>query len=243
MVSDPVVSDAVLGHAAVIAELAGVTKVYRTGRGVEVPALQGVDLTVRKGELLAVVGPSGSGKSTLLHLLGCLDRPTAGRIAVLGTEVTALSPSQLASFRRRHIGFVFQQHHLVPSLTALQNAAIPLRYRGASRRESEAVAREWLERLGMGSRLNHYPSELSGGEQQRVGIARALVARPDLVLADEPTGDLDSASTEALLKLIAELNAELGQTFVIVTHDARVASFCSRQVQIQGGVIEREPVT
>lgn len=223
-----------------IAELAGVTKVYRTGRGVEVPALRGVNLSVQKGELLAVVGPSGSGKSTLLHLLGCLDRPTGGRVAVAGTDVTSLSPFALAAFRRRHIGFIFQQHHLIPSLTALQNAAIPLRYRGASRREAEAAAREWLGRLGMGGRLDHYPSELSGGEQQRVGIARALAAQPDLVLADEPTGDLDSTSTQALLELIAGLHAELGQTFVIVTHDARVASFCTRRVQIRDGVIESE---
>ncbi len=229
-----------LSDTVVIAELAGVTKVYRTGRRVEVAALRGVNLSVRRGELLAVVGPSGSGKSTFLHLLGCLDRPTTGRIVIAGTEVTALSPSELAGFRRRHVGFIFQQHHLVPSLTALQNAAIPLRYRGASRREAEAAAREWLERLGMGGRLNHYPSELSGGEQQRVGIARALVAQPDLVLADEPTGDLDSASTEALLQLIAELHAELGQTFVIVTHDPRVAAFCSRRVQIRDGVIDSE---
>lgn len=229
-----------LSDTVVIAELAGVTKVYRTGRRVEVAALRGVNLSVRRGELLAVVGPSGSGKSTFLHLLGCLDRPTTGRIVIAGTEVTALSPSELAGFRRRHVGFIFQQHHLVPSLTALQNAAIPLRYRGASRREAEAAAREWLKRLGMGGRLNHYPSELSGGEQQRVGIARALVAQPDLVLADEPTGDLDSASTEALLQLIAELHAELGQTFVIVTHDPRVAAFCARRVQIRDGVIDSE---
>lgn len=221
----------------VAAELVGVTKVYRAGRGREVPVLRGVSLKVHRGELLAVVGPSGSGKSTLLHLMGCLDRPTQGRVVVAGHDVTGLSPSRLAAFRSRHIGFIFQQHHLVPTLTAVQNAAVPLRYRGVPRRDAEAAAREWLERLGMGDRLHHDPSELSGGEQQRVGIARALVTEPDLVLADEPTGDLDSASTDSFLQLIAELHAELKQTFVIVTHDPHVASFCSRRVKLTDGVL------
>lgn len=220
-----------------VAELIEVTKAYRTGRGEEVTALRGVSLAVRRGELLAVVGPSGSGKSTLLHLLGCLDRPTAGRVVVAGRDVTRLSPAGQAQVRRRHIGFIFQQHHLIPTLTALQNAALPLRYLGVPRRDAEAAAREWLERLGLGRRLHHYPSELSGGEQQRAGIARALATKPDLVLADEPTGDLDPDASESFLRQIGQLHAEFGQTFVIVTHDPRVAAFCARRIRLSGGVL------
>ncbi|HYG58924.1 MAG TPA: ABC transporter ATP-binding protein, partial [Symbiobacteriaceae bacterium] len=200
-----------------LVEAVGLTKVYPMG----VRALDGVDLTVRRGEILGIMGRSGSGKSTLLHLLGCLDRPTAGRVTIAGTDVTRLPDGALPPLRLRKIGFVFQAGNLVPALTARENVALPLRYLRPRLRPPEAMekARTALEAVGLSDRMDHLPAQLSGGQQQRVAIARALVNGPALVLADEPTGALDSQTARDLLALLRRLCAEGGQTFVVVTHD------------------------
>ncbi|MGZ6269271.1 MAG: ABC transporter ATP-binding protein, partial [Candidatus Limnocylindrales bacterium] len=195
-----------------------------------------VDLDIAPGEFLAIVGPSGSGKSTMMHILGCLDRPTAGRYLLEGTPVSELDDDGLARVRSRSVGFVFQSYNLLPRTSALENVAAPLMYQGVARRERQAKAREMLERLGLGDRLDHEPSELSGGQQQRVGIARALVTEPAIVLADEPTGNLDSHSGDEVMSILRQLHAA-GRTIILITPDSEVAEAADRQVHIRDGRI------
>jgi putative ABC transport system ATP-binding protein len=218
-----------------VISLHGVGRTYESGR-LSVAALRDVDLEVRTGEFLAVVGPSGSGKSTLMNILGCLDRPTSGTYALAGVPIADLDDDELASLRSRAIGFVFQSYNLLPRTSALDNVATPLLYQGASRKERVNRATAALERLGLGDRLDHEPSELSGGQQQRVAIARALVTNPALLLADEPTGNLDSASGAEVMGILRELNAA-GRTVVLITHDAGVAHAAGRQVAIRDGYL------
>jgi putative ABC transport system ATP-binding protein len=213
--------------------LSGIGRTYDTGR-VQVPALRDVHLQVNAGEFLAVVGPSGSGKSTLMNIIGCLDRPTTGRYWFAGTEVAQLDDDGLAELRSRRIGFVFQSDPLLPRTNALENVATPLLYQGVPRAERHERARASLERLGLADRLDHEPTQLSGGQQQRVAIARALVTDPALILADEPTGNLDSASGAEVLALLHELN-RAGRTIVLITHDADVAAAADRQVHVRDG--------
>ena len=209
----------------------------------EVPALAGVSLAIGRGEYVAVIGPSGSGKSTLMNILGGLDRPTSGLYSFEGEEVGQFSDDELADFRRRRIGFVFQSFQLLPRLTALQNVELPMVYAGLGARERRARASELLERVGLGTRMTHRPTQLSGGQQQRVAIARSLANKPDLLLADEPTGALDTHTGEEVLKLFHELNAD-GLTLAIVTHDPDVANEAHRRVAFRDGHIvsdERNP--
>ncbi|MEU5993654.1 ABC transporter ATP-binding protein [Spirillospora sp. NPDC047418] len=215
-----------------IVELAGVTKEYAGG----VAALKGVDLVVAPGEMVAIVGPSGSGKSTLLHMIGTLDRPTGGSVRVAGHEVGALGDRELSALRARHLGFVFQQFHLAGGVSALDNVADGLLYGGEKLKERRERARVALERVGLGNRVGHRPHQLSGGEQQRVAVARAVVGEPDLLLADEPTGNLDSAAGAEVLGLLDELN-RAGTTVAIITHDLEVADRAPRQVRVRDGLI------
>ncbi len=216
-----------------IISLDHISRTYQMGH-VEVPALADVSLQVREGEFLAIVGPSGSGKSTMMNILGCLDRPTAGEYRLAGTPVGDLDDDGLARLRSRTIGFVFQSYNLLPRTSALDNVATPLLYQGVSRSKRTARATATLERLGLGDRLHHEPTELSGGQQQRVAVARALVTEPALILADEPTGNLDSHTGAEVLALFHELNAA-GRTIVLITHDAEVAEAAGRQVHLLDG--------
>ncbi|WP_199512909.1 ABC transporter ATP-binding protein [Nucisporomicrobium flavum] len=204
--------------------------------GVSVPALRGVSLTVDQGDYVAIVGTSGSGKSTLMHLLGGLDRPTGGTLVIGGRDVATLSPPEMAKLRNEVIGFVFQSFHLLARTTARDNVALPLVYRGVGRRERRARAAELLERVGLGHRIDHRPNQMSGGEQQRVAIARALVTGPSVLLADEPTGNLDSVTGQSVLDLLESLNAE-GVAVVLVTHDAEVAGRARRRIVMRDGLI------
>ncbi len=199
--------------------------------------LKGIDLTIARGELIAVIGASGAGKSTLLHILGLLDRPTSGTVCFERQDLFQLSESAQAEFRNRRIGFVFQFHHLLPEFTALENACMPALIQRRQPDEVEAEATALLKEVGLGARLNHKPGELSGGEQQRVAVARALLQKPDLVLADEPTGNLDTHTGEALFALMRELNKARGTTFVIVTHNDKLSSQADRIVHMQDGQI------
>jgi putative ABC transport system ATP-binding protein len=217
-------------------QASGVTRVYELD-GVSVPALRGVSLEIAAGDYVAIVGPSGSGKSTLMHLLGGLDRPTAGQLLIGGRDVATLSAPDMARLRNETIGFVFQAFHLLPRTTAVDNVALPLVYRGLGARQRRARATATLERVGLGHRLHHRPNQLSGGEQQRVAIARALVTDPAVLLADEPTGNLDTATGEAVLALLEELNADSGVALVLVTHDRDVAARARRQIVMRDGVI------
>jgi putative ABC transport system ATP-binding protein len=215
-------------------ELAGVTKVY--GGAVAVEALRGVDFVVHDGELVAVMGPSGCGKSTLLGIVGCLDRPTTGSYRLVGQEVASLDETSRARLRGRRIGFVFQAFNLLPRTTAFGNVELPLVYARVPRRERRRRALEALEEVGLHERAAHLPSQLSGGEQQRVAVARAVVARPDVLLLDEPTGNLDSASAEDVLALLQRLH-ELGATIVLVTHSTEVAQHAARVVRMEDGLV------
>jgi putative ABC transport system ATP-binding protein len=216
-------------------ELRDVTRLYQMG-GETVAALAGVSLTIARGELVAIIGSSGSGKSTLMNILGCLDTPSSGEYKIRGEEVRNLSDDALSRLRNREIGFVFQSFQLLPRATALKNVALPLVYRGLGAREREIRARAALDRVGLGHRVGHRPTELSGGQRQRVAIARALVTEPTLLLADEPTGNLDSTTGAEILALFAELHAA-GNTIVLVTHEPSIAAKCPRVVRISDGRI------
>jgi putative ABC transport system ATP-binding protein len=222
------------GADAVIA-FENVTKVYRTG-AIAVAALRGITLTINSGEYVAIVGPSGSGKSTLMHILGCLDTPTSGIFRLAGENVSGMSEEALAEIRNRRIGFVFQQFNLLASMTAWQNVELPLVYAGVHRAERKERAMAALAKVGLASRVQHRPGELSGGQQQRVAVARALVTEPDLILADEPTGNLDSVSADDVLGLMQELH-DAGRTLVLITHDLEVASAAGRVIGIRDGLV------
>jgi putative ABC transport system ATP-binding protein len=213
----------------------GISKTYTMGR-VEVRALRGVDLDVGQNEYTAVVGPSGSGKSTLMNIIGCLDTPSAGEYVLSGERVFGLDRNRLAEIRNKHIGFVFQNFNLLPYATALENVELPLLFAGTPFRERRERAHAMLEKVGLGERVEHRPTELSGGQMQRVAIARALVNRPAILLADEPTGNLDSAAGQAIVSLFEELHAS-GQTIVLITHDAGLARLASRVVEVRDGQI------
>lgn len=218
--------------------LANVHKVYRTTE-VETAALTDVSLTVRAGEFLSVSGPSGCGKSTLLAIMGLLEPPTAGRVVILGAEAAGLDAAGRARMRCERIGFVFQSFNLIDELDILENVALPLRFRGFPRAERSAVAADALAKVGLAHRMRHHPSQLSGGQQQRAAVARAIVGRPALVLADEPTGNLDSANGAAIMDLLATLHRE-GTTIVLVTHDPRYAGYPSREVSMQDGMLRHD---
>jgi putative ABC transport system ATP-binding protein len=215
--------------------LSGVRKIYSIG-SVEVAALAGIDLEIAEAEFVAITGPSGSGKSTLMNIIGCLDVPTDGEYRLQGQEVGSLGENGLADVRSKQIGFVFQTYNLLPRLTAQENVSLPLVYAGLSNRNDRAM--EALDKVGLSDRANHLPTELSGGQQQRVGIARALVTQPSILLADEPTGNLDSQSTEDIMSLLISLNKETNLTLIIVTHEPDIASMARRTVRIVDGKID-----
>jgi len=223
-----------------VIELAEITKTYRTG-SLQVAALRGIDLRIDAGEYVAVMGPSGSGKSTLMHIIGCLDLPTSGRYRLAGEDVAELPEAALAEIRNRRVGFVFQQFNLLPSLPAWRNVELPLLYAGMPREQRKQQALAELARVGLADRVAHRPGELSGGQQQRVAVARALVGDPALILADEPTGNLDSTATAEVLALFDELHAQ-GRTIVLITHEAEVAARAQRIVQVRDGLIHNGPV-
>ncbi len=218
-----------------VVELDDISKVYRTG-AIEVNALRGVDLSIEQGEYVAITGPSGSGKSTLMHIIGCLDVPSEGTYLLGGQDVSGMSERELAVVRNRRIGFVFQQFHLLASLSAQRNVELPLTYAGVPREERRRLAAAALDRVGLADRVQHRPNELSGGQQQRVAVARALVCEPSLILADEPTGNLDSTSTADILALFDELHAS-GRTIVLITHEPDVAARAERIVRVRDGQI------
>jgi len=223
------------GHEAFVS-VEGVTKTFAT-KGEDVTPLEGLDLSVARGEFVALMGPSGSGKSTLLNLMAGIDRPTAGRVVVDGVEISRLGARALARWRNRHVGFVFQQYNLVPVLTAAENVELPLLLTRASRAERARKVDVALEAVGLTDRAGHLPRQLSGGQQQRVAVARAIVAGPALLLADEPTGNLDATAAAAILALLGELHARFGQTLVMVTHDPRAAQAAQRTVHLDKGRI------
>lgn len=214
--------------------ISGLNKRYQVGTQT-IHVLRDLDLAVAPGEMVAVVGASGVGKSTLLHLIGGLDRADAGSIRIGDSEITTLADADLVAFRNRYVGFVFQFHHLLPEFTALENAEMPLRIARIPARDAQPRASALLARVGLGERLTHRPGMLSGGEQQRVAVARALVMRPALLLADEPTGDLDENTAEALHELLREMHAEFGLTALIATHNPRLAAACDRVLRLEGG--------
>lgn len=219
-------------------QLCGVTKVY--GAGGTFSAVSGVDLRLERGEFCALVGPSGSGKSTLMNLIGLLDRPTLGAVLLDGRDVSRLPPAEAARVRNADIGFVFQTFHLLPRLAAWENVALPLFYRGVPRADREIMALAGLERVGLADKAASTPVQLSGGQRQRVAIARALIGKPKLLLADEPTGSLDSRNAASIMELFVELNAELGVTTILVTHDLGLAARCPRRIELLDGRIVRD---
>ena len=221
-----------------IIHMAGIRKVYDTGK-VKVEALKGVDLEIHKGEMVAIVGPSGSGKSTLMNLLGCLDTPSEGQYELGGENVAGVTRDQLAEIRNRRVGFVFQNFNLLPHITSLENVEMPMLFGGMPVRERRDRATELLNRVGLEDRVDHKPTELSGGQMQRVAIARALAMDPDIILADEPTGNLDTSSGGDIMSIFTDLWKQ-GRTLVIITHDPALASRASRVVEIRDGVVVRD---
>jgi putative ABC transport system ATP-binding protein len=217
-----------------------VERTYRIGRDVEVPALRGVSFAVDRGDHVAIVGSSGSGKSTLLNLLGALDRPTAGHVRYDGRDVNGFDDTELAELRNSRIGFVFQSFHLLPRLDALENVVLPLTYRSGSVRSRRERAAEALRAVGLGDRMDHRPTELSGGQQQRVAIARAIVTEPALLLADEPTGNLDSVTSEEVMQLLERLHVEQGSALVVITHEHEVAARARRRIELRDGLVVDE---
>jgi putative ABC transport system ATP-binding protein len=225
-----------------VIETRGLTKVYPNSVG-SVPVLTGVDMSIAHGEIVALRGPSGSGKSTLLNILGCLDRPTHGAYLLGGSDVSALTREEQAWVRLHYIGFIFQSFHLLNHATALENVTLPLHYAGVPRTESEEMARDLLARVGLSHRHEHFPTQLSGGERQRVAIARALTGRPPVVLADEPTGALDTKTGAEIMRLLLELRDERKTSIILVTHDPEVAVYADRQIFLRDGrVIDRSEV-
>jgi putative ABC transport system ATP-binding protein len=221
-----------------VVQLRGITKTYRIGKDITVNALRGVDLDIRPAEFVAIMGPSGSGKSTLMNVLGCLDVADGGTYILAGENVNKLSDDQLASIRNKHVGFVFQTYNLLSRLNAIENVELPLIY-GGDRKERRQRALAALEQVGLGDRIHHRPSELSGGQQQRVAIARALLNDPSMILADEPTGNLDSRSSAEILSIFQRLN-DLGKTVIMVTHEPDVAEHCKRVVRMRDGLIAHD---
>lgn len=219
-----------------IIELQGVKKIYQMGE-VEVPALRGVDLKIYPGEFVSIMGPSGSGKSTLMNMVGCLDTPTIGKVFLDGKNIAELGESALAQIRGKKIGFIFQKFNLLPVMSALDNVQLPCLFHDVSEEKRRGTAERILARVGMDKRMHHLPSQLSGGEQQRVAVSRALMMNPQVVLADEPTGNLDSKTGKEVLDLLKELNEE-GKTIILVTHDANLAKYAKRIVMIKDGLIE-----
>jgi len=215
-------------------ELENITKVYKAGQ-TEVPALRGISCRIESGEMVSIVGPSGSGKSTLMNIIGCLDKPTSGRYRLDGTEVSELNDNQLAEIRNKKIGFVFQSFNLLSRTTALANVELPLIYGGASDRRQRAL--QVLDSVGLSHRVTHRPSELAGGEQQRVAIARALVNNPSLILADEPTGNLDTRTSQEIMGIFEKLNKQ-GMTIILVTHEPDIAAYTQRTIKLRDGQIE-----
>lgn len=218
-----------------ILSLKDVTKIYQL-EGVEVHALDGVSLDIKEGDFVAIIGPSGSGKSTLMHMIGLLDTPTSGKVYLEGKEVTRMSENTLAKLRNEHIGFVFQQFNLLPRTSALENVELPMIYQGVKAEERHKRAKAMLELVGLGERINNKPNQLSGGQQQRVAIARALVLNPLIILADEPTGNLDTKTGKDILELLHKLNKD-GHTVILVTHDSDVAVQAKRQIKIRDGKV------
>ncbi|MEE8556509.1 MAG: ABC transporter ATP-binding protein [Myxococcota bacterium] len=221
-----------------VIELLGVRKTYSTGR-LAVDALRGIDLRIDRGEMVAIMGPSGSGKTTLLEIIGCLSRPSGGTYRFQGEQVGQIEPDQLATLRGEAIGFIFQSFNLLPRLNAVENVELPLAYRGVPRAERRRRAESVLDRVGLRPRASHLPSELSGGERQRVAVARALINRPAVILADEPTGNLDTKTGNEIVSLLHELHAE-GHTLVLVTHDPEIGAQAQRQLAIHDGLIESD---
>jgi len=226
--------------AAPLIEICDLKKVYALD-GVQIQALRGIDLRVDEGELLAIMGPSGSGKSTLMHILGCLDAADSGSYRLRGEDIGRVSSDALARLRNREIGFVFQSFNLLPRTSALENVETPLIYAGVGKAERRERAREALQRLGLEERLHHLPSQLSGGQQQRVAIARALVSRPSILLADEPTGNLDTATSDEILSLLDNLNRSTGLTIILITHEPEVAQHAGRTLYVRDGRLEAHP--
>jgi putative ABC transport system ATP-binding protein len=222
-------------------ELKDVWKIYRLG-SIEYPALRGVSLSINRGSFVSIVGPSGSGKTTMLHLIGALDKPSRGEIYVNGIPISRLSENRLAEFRNKTIGFVFQQYNLIPYLSAIENVEMPMMVSGVSLAERRKRAKWLLEQLGLGDKIWKRPSELSGGEQQRVAIARALANNPKLILADEPTGNLDSRNARIVVDLLKRINSEMGVTIVVVTHNMEVAAETERIIYLRDGIVVKEEV-